>query len=193
MVRKLLLWLFLGIFSKIFCFENMSAKIFTTLWVSYVGEILDSLLEAVRRVKSSSSRLCDVEWIHTVEHPSTLQISRAIGCTRGHGQHRRQRGDERYQQTSAWAPRPRHRAPLAPLVRHLQHLRAQQVLGLRGGLRGQGVPLPQEHPGRQVNRLRRDVHPRHGGEQEEQGGHCWPWRRHCARHGQIHLLWKGMF
>ena len=44
MVRKLLLWLFLGIFSKIFCFENMSARIFTTLRVSYVGEILDSLL-----------------------------------------------------------------------------------------------------------------------------------------------------
>ena len=44
MVRKLLMWRFLVIFSKISWFENMSARIFTTLQVPYGGEILDSLI-----------------------------------------------------------------------------------------------------------------------------------------------------
>ena len=69
---------------------------------------------------------------------------------------------------------------------------SEQVFRLCGGLWRSRVPVPQEHPRLPLHSLRRHVHPRYGGEQEEQSGHCRPRRRHCSRHDQIHLFWQGV-
>ena len=71
------------------------------------------------------------------------------------------------------------------------NLYQREVLRLLHHLRGPDLQVPQERPGREVLSLRRHVHPRHGGEQEQQGGHTGPGRGDGPRHDHLRLQRQG--